>query len=125
MVINLILATCAVFVPIKAALAAIVVLTLVDLVSGVVAAIKRKESLTSSGFKRTVIKLLVYLSVACLGYVVETFLTGGLVPLSKIMTGLVGVTELKSILENLEDITGLPLLKMLIDKLSQQQGSNG
>ena len=123
--INLLIATAAVFVPIKAALIAIVVLTLLDLVSGVSAAIKRKESITSSGFKRTVIKLLVYLSVACLAYVVEAFLTGGLIPLAKIASGLVGVTELKSILENMEEVTGLPILQMLIDKLAQQGGGDG
>lgn len=121
---NLLLATVAVFIPIKAALLAIVALTLLDLVTGVTAAIRRKEALTSSGFKRTVVKLFVYLSVACLAYVVETYLTGELIPLAKIMSGLIGITELKSVLENLESITGLPLLQLLIDKLAQQQGPN-
>lgn len=119
---NLLLATILLFVPIKAALLTIIALTLIDLLSGVAAAVKRKEPITSSGLKRTVIKLLVYLSVACLAYLVERFLTGEFIPLAKIMSGLVGITELKSILENLEDITGLPLLKLLIDKLAQQQG---
>jgi phage-related holin len=122
---NLLLATAAVFLPIKAALVAIVVLTVLDLVSGIAAAIKRKESITSSGLKRTVIKLLVYLSVACLAYVVETFLTGGFVPLAKIASGLVGITELKSILENMEEVTGIPMLQLLIDKLAQQGGDSG
>jgi phage-related holin len=122
--INLLLATAAVFMPIKAMLLSIVMLTLVDLVSGIGAAIKRKEPITSSGLKRTIIKLLVYLCVACLGYVVETYMTGDIIPLAKIMSGLVGITELKSILENTEEITGIPMLQLLIDKLSQQQGPN-
>jgi phage-related holin len=121
LLLNLALAALAVFIPIKAAIITIVILTLLDFVSGVMAAMRRKEQLTSSGFKRTVVKLLVYLAVACLAFLVERFLTGDLVPLAKIASGLVGITELKSILENLEDITGLPLLKLLIDKLSQQQ----
>lgn len=118
---NLLLATLAVFMPIKAALLLIVILTLLDLVTGVAAAIKSKEPITSNGLKRTVIKLLVYLSVACLGFLVEKFLTGDFVPLAKIMSGLVGITELKSILENMETITGLPILQLLINKLSQQE----
>lgn len=122
--INLLIATMAVFMPIKAALLLIVFLTLVDLITGVAAAIHRKEPVTSSGLKRTVIKLLVYLSVACLSYLVERYLTGEFVPLAKIMSGLVGITELKSILENLEEVTGIPLLQVLINKLSQQE-TNG
>jgi len=121
LVLNLIIATLAIFIPIKAALVAIVVLTLLDLVAGVAAAIKSKEAITSSGLKRTVVKMLVYLSVACLSYVVQKFLTGEMLPLANIMTGLIGITELKSILENLESITGLPLLQLLINKLTQQQ----
>jgi phage-related holin len=118
---NLLLATVALFMPIKAALISIVALVLLDLVTGIVASMRRKDPITSSGLKRSVVKIFVYLSVACLAFVVETFLTGDYVPLSKIMSGLIGITELKSVLENIESITGLPILQLLIDKLTQQQ----
>lgn len=53
-----------------------------------------------------------------LGFLTEQYMTGDLVPVMKILAGLIGITELKSILENLEEITGMPIIKMLIDKLN-------
>ena len=121
LLINLGLAAILVFVPIKASLVAVGVLTFIDLVSGVCAAHKRGEKITSSGLKRTVVKLLVYEVVVMLGFLVEQYLTGDLIPIVKILSGMVGITELKSVLENLEDLTGLPLLRLLIDKLTQTE----
>jgi phage-related holin len=118
---NLLLASLLVFAPIKATLVTVMLFTLLDLITGVLAAHKRKEAITSSGFKRTVIKLLVYLGVVMLGYLTEQYLTGDIMPVVKILAGLVGLTELKSILENTEELTGIPLLQVIIDKLSQQE----
>jgi phage-related holin len=118
---NLALAALLVFVPIKATLITVMVLTLVDLGMGIAAARKRGEKVTSSGLKRTVIKLLVYEAVVMLGYLTEQYLTGEFVPVVKILGGLVGLTELKSVLENAEELTGIPILQVIIDKLSQQE----
>jgi hypothetical protein len=118
---NLALAAILVFVPIKATLITIMVFTLLDLVTGILAARKRGEKITSSGLKRTVVKTLVYEAVIMMGYLTEQYLTGELVPVVKILGGLVGLTELKSVLENAEELTGIPLLQVLIDKLSQQE----
>jgi phage-related holin len=118
---NLALATLLVFLPIKATLTVVMVLVLVDLVTGILAARKRGEKITSSGLKRTVIKLLVYESVVMLGFLTEQYLTGDIVPVVKILGGLVGLTELKSVLENAEELTGIPLIQVIIDKLSQQE----
>lgn len=107
-----------VFAPMKSVLITVIVLTAIDLLSGVIAAKKRGELITSAGLKRTIIKLFVYELVVLLSYLTEQYLTGDLVPLVKILAGFIGITELKSVLENLEDITGIPILKMLIDKLT-------
>lgn len=115
---NLLLAAMMVFVPIKASLAAVGVLTFLDLMLGVLAARKRGEPITSSGFKKTVVKLLAYESTVMLGFLVEQYLTGDLMPVVKILGGMIGITELKSVLENLEELTGLPLLQLLIQKLT-------
>jgi phage-related holin len=117
-IINLLLSGVFVFLPIKASLVALGALTFVDLITGVLAARKRGEEITSSGLKKTVIKLLVYESVVMLGFLVERYLTGDLVPIVKILSGMVGITELKSVLENLEELTGIPLLQLLIQKLT-------
>ena len=115
---NLALSAILVFAPIKATLIAVMVLTMVDLVSGLLAARKRGEAITSTGLKRTLIKIAVYEIVVLLGFITEQYLTGDLLPVVKILAGLVGITELKSVLENLEEITGMPLLKMFIQKLA-------
>lgn len=118
---NLILAAALVFLPIKATLITVFILVLVDLGTGIAASHKRGEKITSSGLKRTVIKFLVYEIVIMLGFLTEQYLTGELVPVVKVLGGLVGLTELKSVLENAEELTGIPLLQVLIDKLSQQE----
>jgi hypothetical protein len=116
--VNLALAALLVFVPIKASLVAVGVLTFLDLVLGVCAARKRGESITSSGLKKTVVKLLAYETTVMLGFLVEQYLTGDLMPVVKILGGMIGITELKSVLENLEELTGIPLLQLLIQKLT-------
>lgn len=114
-----ILAILLIFLPIKPVLLTILTLISIDLVSGILAARKRKEPITSSGLKRTTVKLAVYELVVLMAYLVEQYLTGSLIPIVKIMAGYIGITELKSCMENLEDITGVPILKALIDKLTQ------
>jgi hypothetical protein len=110
-----------VFLPIKATLVAVMALTVIDLASGLWAASKRGEPITSSGLKRTIIKIFVYEAVVMLGYITEQYLTGDIIPLVKILAGYIGITELKSVLENIKDISGLDIIKSLINKLAQQQ----
>lgn len=108
----------AIFAPVGSVLAVVLLLTAIDLVTGVIAARKRGEVITSSGFKRTIIKLFVYEVVIILSFLIEQYLTGPFVPIENILAGYIGITELKSVLENLESITGVPILQTLIDKLT-------
>lgn len=114
----------AVFAPIKAIILTAFVLILADLFTGVFAAFKRKEPITSAGFKRTLIKLFVYQSAIMLGYLAETYLTGTLLPVSKIITSYIGFTEIVSVLENLNSIAGGSLLTALITKLGNKQNES-
>jgi phage-related holin len=116
---NLLLACILVFLPIKTTLVVVMALVGIDLVSGILAARKRGEPITSKGLQRTIVKLLAYEMVVMLGFLVEQYLTGDFVPMTKILGGMVGMTELKSVLENIEDLTGIPLIQVLIDKLTQ------
>lgn len=118
---HLLLAVALVFLPIKATIITVMVLTMADLIAGVLAARRRKEAITSSGFKRTVIKILAYEVVVALGYLTQQYMTGDLVPIVKILAGLIGMTELKSVIENLQDITGVPLMKLIVEKLGQAE----
>ncbi len=121
---NFLLSTLLVFVPIQAALTAVLALVMADLAIGVVAARKRGERILSAGLRRTIAKLLVYESVLMLGFITETYLTGPLIPFSKIIAGFIGFTEIKSLIENLNEASGGELLKGLIDKLTQQKSKD-
>jgi phage-related holin len=113
----LLAAVLAVFAPIKMIIITTLVLVFADLFTGMIAAYKRGELMKSSAMRRTVTKILVYLSAVCLGFLVETYMLEGYLAVSKIVAGLIGVVELKSILENLDNINGSPLFKSLIKKL--------
>lgn len=114
------LALIAVFAPAQAMIFTSMALVLIDLVTGVWAAKKRGEIITSSGLSRTVAKLLVYESAILLAFVTQTYLTGNTIPVANIVAGFVGITELLSCLENLNGISGTDLLKSLLEKLANK-----
>lgn len=108
-----------VFAPVKATLITVMVLTVADLISGIMAARKERKKITSSGLKRTIVKTTVYEVVIMLGFLTEQYMTGDAIPVVKILAGFIGLTELKSVMENIERISGMPIVKMLIEKLNQ------
>lgn len=113
----LLLSVLAVFAPIKMLIIVSTILVISDTMSGVIAAYKRGEKIRSSGFRRSISKTIVYLSALCLGFLVEKFMIDGVIPISKIVAGAISLTELKSILENLDSINGSSLFKSLIQRL--------
>lgn len=115
----LLLSLIAVFAPVKAAVITAFVLVIIDFITGVWAANKRGEVITSSGFKRTVGKILLYETSICVAFLVETYLTGALLPAAKLVTALVGMAELKSVMENLSSISGSDFAKAVLTKISQ------
>jgi uncharacterized membrane protein YjgN (DUF898 family) len=107
--------------PIHAAVISVVALPLVDLALALISAKRLGKPITSSGLKRTVAKILVYETATILAFVVEHYLAGELIPIVKTVTGLVGMTELKSCLEHLDDLGANPLFASLLDKLAPPQ----
>lgn len=92
-----------------------------DLVTGVWRAVKAGEHISSSGFRRTVTKTAAYELAIVTAFVMEHFLLDGSLPVIKIVASLIAMTEGKSIMENLSEITGVNFMKVLMDKL---QGSS-
>lgn len=109
--------------PIRPALIAVSVLVFADLVSGLWASLKEKKKITSTGLRRTVNKMLGYESAIIVAFILETYLLDGL-PVVKVITGLVGVTEGKSLFENLTRITGINFWDALISKLNIEDLKN-
>lgn len=110
-----------IFAPIQSVLLTTLVLIVSDLITGVISAIKRKEAITSSGFKRSVIKILIYELAIIFAFITEQYLTGPAVPIIKIVAGFVGLTELTSIIENLNEISGGSLMTALVQKLGAKK----
>lgn len=117
---NLAIASLAVFAPAKSALLAVLALCLADMVFGIIAARRTGAPVTSRGLKRTIVKILVYEAALLCAFLTGQYLIGELIPVMKLVAGLVGVTELKSILENLSTIQGSPLLTKAVTKLEEQ-----
>lgn len=108
-----------IFAPIQAVIATTLVLISIDLISGVVASAKRGEKITSAGFRRSVSKLIVYELALMIGFIAETYMLQFL-PVTKMVSSLISLTELKSIFENIDSASGGGLLKTIIDKLGSE-----
>lgn len=106
----------AIFAPIQSLLLTTGVMILADLITGVIAAKKRGESINSADLRRSLTKLLVYEAALMLAFLVEHYMSDVL-PFVKMASAMISVVELKSIYENLNDISGQQLLKTLIDAL--------
>lgn len=107
----------AVFAPVKAALVTVLILTIVDLITGVVAARKRGERISSAQLRRTISKIVIYELAMCVGFLAEHYLMSDALPVLKLISGMIGLVETKSIFENLDSIGGNNLLKSVINKL--------
>jgi hypothetical protein len=114
----------AVLAPIHTMMAVVGFLIFADLVLGIWAAVKRGEAIQSSAMRRTVSKILVYQLAIISGFLCETYLIGGLIPISKLVAGVIGMVEMKSILENANGINGEPIFKSLIQKLGSDNDKN-
>lgn len=114
------IALLAVFAPVKAVLLVTGFLIFADLISGIMAARKRGEKISSAGLRRTLSKCLVYNLAVISGFLVETYMISDLLPISKLIAGVISLVELKSILENLNTINGTDIFKTVISSLGSK-----
>jgi hypothetical protein len=114
---KLLIASTAALAPIKMVLITVGFLILVDLVTGIWAALKRKEKISSAVMRRTISKMLVYQLAIISGFMLETYILDGMLPVAKIVAGVIGMVEFKSILENSNKIVGGDIFKAVLTKL--------
>ena len=122
---GLLVSTLAVFAPIKAVLLVTGVLIFADLITGVMAAKKKGQAINSAGLRRTVTKLAIYNTAIMIGFLVETYMLEGFIPISKIASGLIGVVESASLYENLNVLHGDDIFKSLIKQLGSVNDKQG
>jgi hypothetical protein len=95
-----------------------------DLVTGIWAALKRGEKVSSAAMRRTVSKIFIYQLAVVSGFMLETYILEGILPVAKIVAGVIGMVEFKSILENSNHIVGGDIFKLVIQKLGSENDSN-
>lgn len=117
------LSVVAIFAPIKSILLTVGVLIFADLILGMLCARKRTEPISSAALRRTVSKLFIYQATICLGFLCEFYLTGSLLPISKLVAGAIGLVEFKSILESADELNGGSVFKALIARLGSSNDS--
>lgn len=101
--------------PIATVIFAVIFLIFVDFITGILASIKEKQNITSSAMSRTIAKTFVYCTTIIVTYVVHKYLLVGFdFPVESIVSGFIALTEMKSILENLNRISNHSVLKDLI-----------
>jgi len=102
--------------PIQPFLILVVALLFSDLFTGVAAARKRKEKVSSKGLRRTVEKMLIYfVAILCSEGMKLVFL--GSIPFTYFVALAIAAAEFKSVLENVEVVTGLTGLKEIAMRL--------
>lgn len=106
--------------PIKALMISTGFLIFVDLVTGIWAAYQQKQPITSAALRRTVSKILIYQLAIISGFIVEHYMLTDFLPISKIVASVIGLVELKSVLENSNKIMGQDLFKVVIAKLGSE-----
>jgi hypothetical protein len=117
---NVGLAALAVLAPIQTVLITVGGLVFADFFTGVWAALKEKQPITSAALRRTVSKIIVYQIAVISGFVLEKYLLADAVPVAKLIAGTIGLVEVKSVLENTKRITGQDIFKDLVGKLGSK-----
>ena len=110
----------AILAPIKATMSTVGFLIFLDLATGIWAALKRKETIKSAALRRTISKMIIYQLAVISGFLIERYLFGGEMPVTKIVAGFIGLVEFKSILENSNFILGTDVFKLLVQKLGSK-----
>lgn len=117
---NLGLAFLALLAPIKMMMLTVFVLAISDLITGVAAALKCNEPITSSKLRRTVSKLIIFQTGLIATFFVQQYIINNSMDLVQYVAGLIGLVELKSIFENIEKAYGQPIFKNLIKLLGSK-----
>lgn len=119
---NLMVLAAAFLAPISNVMFAVLFLIFVDLITGLSASIKEKQHITSSALSRTIAKILIYLTTIIVAFVVNKYLLVGFdFPVDSIVSGFIAITEMKSIMENLNRLSHKSVLKDLILMLSNER----
>lgn len=121
---NILIVSLAALAPIHAIMIVTGCLIVADLITGVWAAVKKGDKISSAALRRTVSKFCIYQIAIISAFIVQKFMLADLIPASNIVASAIGLVELKSILENASKILGADVFKVLISKLGSVNDPN-
>lgn len=110
----------AMFAPAKELFIATGFLIAADLITGLMAAHKTGVPITSAGLRRTVSKIVAYNFAVGSSFLVQKYMLNDLMPIANIASSAIGLTELKSIIENTDRMRGTSVLKEILSKLGSR-----
>ena len=113
------LAILAILAPIQTAILGVGFLIVADLITGIVAAYKRGESIRSERLKNTAVKMLVYNLLLTSSFIAETYLTPW-IPFTNVALSFLAIIEVKSLGENFQSITGISFVTYLKSYLNNK-----
>lgn len=117
-IVSILVAIAAYFAPVTAVVAVIFGFVIIDFFTGIWAAKKRKEKIRSHTMRNSVTKLLCYLIVILLAFVLQKeIITFDWFAATNIAAGLICLAELKSVVENMGDITGNSIFIKIFESL--------
>lgn len=117
---NLAISAMAALAPIKPVMITVGILIMSDLISGIWAAHKRGEPITSAALGRTITKMVVYQTAVITGFLLQRYLLADALPVVNLVGGVIGMVEFKSFIENANSIVGGDILRELIKQLSSK-----
>jgi len=117
------IAVMAALAPIKPVMITVGILILSDLITGIWAAKKRGETITSAALGRTVSKMVVYQTAVVTGFLLQKYLLADAIPIVNIVGGIIGMVEFKSFIENANTIIEGDIFKDILKKLSSKNDS--
>ena len=116
------LALITIFLPIKELMITIGFLVGADMAVGIWKAIKLRIKIRSRRMSDSITKMLLYQLAIVSGFLIETYIIEGLIPITKLIATVVAVIEFKSIIESIEAVTGKDLwrnIKTLIGRKNE------
>lgn len=102
--------------PVGPFIAIVLCLVIVDLITGIRAAVKRGEMIRSIGLRRSIEKLVLYFFAILLAEGMRNVFMPA-IPITYVVALAIASTEFKSNIENIEEVTGVTIWKYISNKL--------
>lgn len=109
------------FSPIQELLLAVIFLLIIDAILDVLAAIKLKVFIVAQSIRSLIVKNLLYHTALMSSFLVSHFMMKDSFPIPHIIASIIGLIELKSILQNLGKMSGEPVFKRVIRMIRKKE----